>query len=137
MGYRTLHTKHGFHKPILNAYKLLHRLAPELVATSIISSNNHISAFATRDPKRITIIVTNYQYDRINNDGPSYPVTLNVDTQWKPGTKVILNHWRIDNNHSNSYTAFKELGSPELPNPLEIDEVKNEWNRSCWNPPKK
>ena len=136
MGYRTLDTKHGFHKPILNAYKLLHRLAPELVSINIISSNNHISAFAARDSKKITIVVTNYQFDRINNDGPSYPVTLNINSHWTPGTKVELNHWRIDKNHSNAYTAFKELGSPELPNPLEIDAIKKRMDMEMLEMPK-
>jgi xylan 1,4-beta-xylosidase len=125
MGYRTLDTKNGFHKPILNAYKLLYMLAPELVEVKTNSSNKFIKAFATSDAKRITIVVTNYQYNQINNEGVSYPVELNIETRWKPGTKVTLKHWRIDQDHSNAYTAFKKLGSPVLPNPIEIDAIKS------------
>ena len=136
MGYRTLDTKNGFHKPVLNAYKLLYRLAPELVPVTIVPSNRHISAFATRDADRITIVVTNYQYDQIINNGISYPLNLSTQSQWKPETKITVKHWRIDNTHSNSYSAFKEIGSPELPNQLEIDSVKKRMNLELMEPPK-
>ncbi len=75
------------------------------------SSNDHISAIASRDAKRITIVVANHQYDKLYSEGLSYPLNIDVKTDWKPGNNVILKHWRIDKNHSNSYTAFKELGS--------------------------
>ena len=137
MGYRTLDTKHGFHKPLLNAYKLLYRMASELVPVKTDPADKHVSAFATRDKKKITILVTNYQHDRIISDGPSYPVKLNIDTQWKPDKKVTLNHWRIDRNHSNAYTVYKEIGSPKLPNPLQIDEVKKRMDLELLEPPKR
>jgi xylan 1,4-beta-xylosidase len=124
IGYRTFDTKSGFHKPVLNAYKVLYRLALNLIPVSINTQNDHITAFATGDSRKITIVVTNFQNDRIFNDGQSYPVSLNITQPWKPGTKVTLNHWRIDNDHSNSYTVFKKIGSPVLPNPLEIDQIK-------------
>lgn len=124
MGYRTFDTKNGFQKPILNAYRMLNKLAGDLAIVTLNTSNKHVSAFATHDTKKITIIVANFQNDRINNDGNSYPINLNIDSRWKPGTKLTFNHWRIDKDHSNAYTVFKEIGSPELPNPLEIDAVK-------------
>ena len=124
MGYRTFDTKNGFHKPILNAYKLLSMLAPDIIPVMMDANNKHITAFATSDSKKITIVVTNFQNSRIFNDGQSYPVSLNITQPWRPGTKVSVIHWRIDNDHSNSYSVFKKLGSPKLPNPLEVDAIK-------------
>jgi len=128
MGYRTFDTKNGFHKPILNAYKLLDRLAPEIIPVEITSGNKDVSAFATKGDKRITIIITNYQNDKIHNDGRAYPVKVNVESQWDSEDFVTLKHWRIDKNHSNSYTTFKKIGSPKLPNPFDIDAVKEKMN---------
>jgi len=136
MGYRTFDTKNGFHKPILNAYKILNKMASELVEVDVNSSNPYISAFATRDKKRITIVVTNYQYNQIKNDGASYTVILNVEPLWKPGKKLTLKHWRIDNDHSNAYSVFKDLGSPGLPNPLEIDAIKKKMDLELLEPEK-
>ena len=124
MGYRTLDTKNGFHKPILNAYKLLDKLAPELVKTDLSPTDGHVSAFATRDEDRVTVVVTNHQHDQIHSQGVSYPVVLNIAAHWEPAAQVTLRHWRIDREHSNAYTAFKELGSPESPTPEQIALVR-------------
>lgn len=123
-GFRTLITKNGFHKPILNAYKLLARLAPDLVAVSLEPANRHIYSFASRDAERITVVVTNYQEERVLNDGDSHPVRLEVKTPWPNGTRVSVSHWRIDRTHSNAYTVFKEIGSPKQPSAGQVDAVK-------------
>ena len=31
--------------------------------------------------------------------------------------RVLLQHYRIDERHSNSYTVWKEMGSPQSPTP--------------------
>jgi xylan 1,4-beta-xylosidase len=31
--------------------------------------------------------------------------------------RVLLHHYRIDDTHSNSYTAWKKMGSPQQPTP--------------------
>jgi xylan 1,4-beta-xylosidase len=133
MGYRTLDTKHGFLKPILNGYKLLSKMASDL--SPVLEVNNeHITAFASHDKNRITIMVTNYQHEHPYNDGATYPVALKIKTGWKPTAKIKVNHWRIDENHSNAYTVFKSLGSPKLPNPLEIDAIKNRMDLELMEP---
>lgn len=123
MGYRTLDTRNGFHKPVLNAYKFLNRLAPEIARVQPLH-NDRISAIASHGKNSITVIITNYQDEYPYNDGFTYPVTLDIKTKWKPGREVLVKHWRIDENHSNSYTEFKKLGSPKLPDPIQIDRVK-------------
>jgi len=135
MGYRTFDTKSGFHKPILNAYKLLCKLAPEIVKVEKNNSNDNISAFGTRDDKRITVVVTNYQNEQINNNGDSCLVSLAIKSSWHKGTKVTVKHWRIDANHSNAYSVYKKLGSPALPNPIEIDAIKSRMDLELLNTP--
>ncbi len=125
MGYRTLDTKNGFHKPILNAYKLLNKLAPEMVKVEMSPNRNDVIAFATSDKNRITIMAVNYQAEKIDNNGPACLLNIDLVTPWKAGTNLRVEHWRIDNTHSNAYTAFKKLGSPKLPNPIDIDYIKS------------
>lgn len=123
MGYRTLHTRNGFHKPILNAYKLLNKLGPELISVQN-KPDRHITAFAAKDADKISIVVVNYQYEHPFNDGISKQVSLQVQPQWETTGNVTVNHWRIDDKHSNAYTVFKEFGSPAIPNPMETDAIK-------------
>jgi len=124
MGFRTLDTRSGFHKPILNAYKLLNKLASTLIYTKVNSDNKYISSFATCDSKKVTIVITNFQSEQINNDGANYLVNFNISSLWNPDTKISIRQWRIDENHSNSYTEFKNNGCPEAPTPIQIDAIK-------------
>ncbi len=53
-----------------------------------------------------------YISDRIK---PDLKIDLDIDSMLK------VKHWRIDRNHSNLYTVYKELGEPTFPNPIQID----------------
>lgn len=134
MGYRTLHTRNGFQKPILNAYRMLDKLDSELVSVDT-SADKYITSFATRDNDKISILVINYQHEHPFNDGQTRLVSLHVAPPWDLPENIIVNHWRIDNKHSNAYTVFKELGSPEIPNPMEIDLIKGKMGLEMLEPP--
>ncbi|MDR0430579.1 MAG: hypothetical protein LBH58_08915 [Tannerellaceae bacterium] len=135
MGYRTLDTRNGFQKPVLNTYRILNKLDSELVSVDV-DKDNHITAFATRGKDKISIIVINYQHEHPFNDGISKLISLQVKPQWEATCSVSINHWRIDNRHSNAYTVFKELGSPKLPNPMEIDAIKERMGLEILEPSK-
>jgi xylan 1,4-beta-xylosidase len=136
MGFRTLDTKDGFRKPILNAYELLGKLDDELVAVSgsaDVPSASHITAFATRSPSKISIVVVNYQYKHPFNDGEAEKVTVRLKPHLKE--KLLVKHWRIDDKHSNAYTVFKELGSPKFLNPFEKDAIRKRMYPEVIEPP--
>jgi xylan 1,4-beta-xylosidase len=37
---------------------------------------------------------------------------------------VLVRHYRIDQTHSNSYTAWQRMGSPQNPTPAQIAELR-------------
>ena len=41
-----------------------------------------------------------------------------------PAKQVQLRHFRIDQEHSNSYSAWKRMGSPSQPTPAQIDALQ-------------
>lgn len=134
-GYRTLHTRNGFHKPILNAYKMLDKLGSELVSVTV-NTNKNIASFATRDKDKVSIIVINYQHEHPFNDGLSQMVSLQVKPNRTTTGNITVNHWRIDDKHSNAYAVYKELGSPKIPNPIETDAIKKRMGLEMSEPPK-
>jgi xylan 1,4-beta-xylosidase len=38
--------------------------------------------------------------------------------------KILLTHYRIDDNHSNAYTVWKEMRSPQSPTPEQYAKLK-------------
>jgi xylan 1,4-beta-xylosidase len=38
--------------------------------------------------------------------------------------RVLLEHYRIDDTHSNAYTAWKNMGSPQSPTPEQYAQLK-------------
>jgi len=58
-------------------------------------------------------MVWNYHDDDV--PGPETRVELNFHGIPGAAGRVLLRHYRIDQTHSNAYTAWKSLGSPQNP----------------------
>jgi len=83
------------------------------ILKSGIVDQPHINALATADERRLSVLVWNYHDDIL--PAPDAPVKMLI--KGLPGnlTRVLVHHYRIDEHHSNAYTAWKEMGSlPQL-----------------------
>jgi xylan 1,4-beta-xylosidase len=74
-----------------------------------------IDALATRAPGQAAVLLWNYHDDDI----PAAGATVTVTIAGLPASvhRVLLQHYRIDDGHSNAYTAWKDMGSPQDPTP--------------------
>lgn len=79
-----------------------------LRTTGVHDSVADVSARATTSEKSVYILLWNY-YD---DDTLAPDATVKLQLNNIPGRKVIVNEYRIDEEHSNSYTAWKKIGSP-------------------------
>lgn len=124
-GYRTLATN-GIHKPVLNAFKMLGRLkGDELPFTSdgavgldeilkaSVRAQPDINGMAVADGQSVKILIWNY-HDYLLPAEPA-PIQLKVKLPPDFGSKAQVIHYRIDDTHSNAYTKWLELGSPQNP----------------------
>ncbi len=67
-------------------------------------------------------MVWNYHDDDVPAPDADVQVTI---TGIPAGVKrVLLEHYRIDETHSNAYTAWKNMGSPQAPTPEQYAELK-------------
>jgi xylan 1,4-beta-xylosidase len=128
-GFRTLATN-GVDKPILNLFRMLglmsgNRLRVMRSSTGVIPDlpvgddrNTHdINALATRSPSGMSVLVWNYR----DNDSltPESPVRILIIQLPPAAARYRLTQYRIDDRHSNAYTAWKTMGSPQHPSPSE------------------
>jgi xylan 1,4-beta-xylosidase len=126
-GYRTLATN-GVDKPVLNFFRMAGLMSGDRVATtssgaapldSILKNGVRqapdIDALATSAPGQASVLLWNYHDDDVAAPG----TTIVVSMKSIPGSasRVLLQHYRIDDHHSNAYTVWKEMGSPQNPTP--------------------
>jgi xylan 1,4-beta-xylosidase len=133
-GYRELATN-GLDKPVLNAFRMFGLLGSErLKAESSaaiptdevlrdgVRGRPDISAIATRRDHEVEILIWNYH----DADLPVEPAKIDISVSGLPAniSQAQLEHFRIDSNHSNAYTAWKEMGSPQSPTPRQYEQIE-------------
>ena len=133
-GYRALAT-HGIDKPILNLFRMTGMMGGERVMTTSsgavpleelvktgVRQAPDVDAFATKSEHEATVMVWNYDDDELAAPDAEAQVTI---AGIPPGVKkVLLEHYRIDEAHSNSFTAWKQMGSPQAPTAEQIAQLK-------------
>jgi xylan 1,4-beta-xylosidase len=70
---------------------------------------NDVNALASKEGNSVWILVWNYH--DLNQLGTSNSVNLKIDGL-KNG-KALLHHYRVDENHSNSFEKWKAIGCPQ------------------------
>jgi xylan 1,4-beta-xylosidase len=132
-GFRDLATN-GVNKPVLNVFRMLGMMRGERVAVGgdqaydaaaimaggVRGARTDINALASKDQHSIAVLVWNYHDDDVFDAGS--PVELHI--AGIPAGQVQLRHYRIDSDNSNSYTAWKRMGSPASPTAAQVAELQ-------------
>jgi xylan 1,4-beta-xylosidase len=133
-GFRTLATN-GVDKPVLNTFRMLGLLGNERVnATSsgALPSENvvrdgvrgqpEISVIATRKEHEAEVLIWNYHDDDL--PAAATPIDLVISGLPIKTGRGLLEHFRIDSGHSNAFTAWKEMGSPQSPTESQYEQLQ-------------
>lgn len=126
-GFRSLATN-GIDKPILNLFRMLALMNGNRVATTSdgavpldailstgVRSAPDVDAMATRSEHQAAVLLWNYA--DAAEPAPATPTTVTLHGLPAGVHRVLLTHTRIDDTHSNAYTVWKNLGSPQQPTP--------------------
>jgi xylan 1,4-beta-xylosidase len=133
-GFRTLATN-GVDKPVINVFRMAGLMSGQRVSTSStgqvpldeilsdgVRQSPNIDALATTADREAAVMLWNYHDDDVPAAGSDVQVTI---TGIPAGVnKILLQHYRIDNTHSNSYTVWKEMGSPQTPTEAQFARLK-------------
>jgi xylan 1,4-beta-xylosidase len=127
-GFRTL-ASNGIDKPVLNLFRMAARMHGDRVAVEssgavpvatiqsagVRGANPDVDAIAVRSDRELSILVWNYHDDDL--PGPEAAVRLSIAGLPAAAKSAKLRHYRIDEQHSNAWTAWKNMGSPQQPTP--------------------
>jgi xylan 1,4-beta-xylosidase len=83
----------------------------EAILESGVRGKPDVDAIAARSERDITVMAWNYHDDDVA--GPDARISATVAGVPAPARRVLLRHYRIDRDHSNAYTLWKEMGSPQ------------------------
>jgi xylan 1,4-beta-xylosidase len=134
-GFRAL-ASDGLDLPVLNIFRMFakmsgQRLAVEsstgmtadLIRTSNVRNNNaDVSALASLDKNKLAVMVWHYYDDDL--PGPAADVDLTLDGLPVQSGSATLTQYLIDADHSNSYEAWKRMGSPLQPTPEQYAQLE-------------
>jgi xylan 1,4-beta-xylosidase len=124
-GFRTLATN-GVDKPVLNFFRMAGMMKGDRVKvesaggvgldkmlTSGVRERADIDGMATRADREMALLVWNYHDDELA--AAAAPVRVSIGGMAKSAARVLVEHYRIDDEHSNAYTVWKQMGSPQQP----------------------
>lgn len=142
-GFRDLATN-GVDKPVLNVFRMFGMMPANRVAVKqglaydyakirdeSVRDEPDVNALAAKGDKEAAVMVWHYHDNNLTT--PDAPVTVRI--KGIPVRKVQLQHYRIDQTHSNSYEAWKAMGSPKTPNPEQIAKLEKAGQLQQIGPP--
>ncbi len=134
LGYRTLATN-GIDKAILNLFRMLGLISGERVEVKSsaavplqemmmdgVRGKADVDGLAARRDDDLTLLIWNYQDDETS--AAEKDLELHVVGLPASAKKVLVKQYRIDRNHSNSYTVWKAMGSPQSPSQEQVATMK-------------
>jgi xylan 1,4-beta-xylosidase len=144
-GFRELATN-GLDKPVLNAFRMLGLLGNERVkvtssgalpAEEVIRNGvralPEVNAIAARKDREIEVLIWNYHDDDVPVSAA--PIDLTVSGLPADAKRSLLEHFRVDSDHSNAFAAWKEMGSPQLPSASEYERLQGSGQLQLLNSP--
>jgi len=144
-GYRDLATN-GVDKPVLNVFRMFGMMKGKRVAVtgnrmyslktfvdSSVRGKTDIGGLAARDNRTVTVMVWNYHDEDKVDEGENVELRISGLT----ASEVTFTEYRIDETHSNSYTAWKKMGSPQNPTGEQIIELEKSGQLQKMTEPKK
>jgi len=126
----------GVDLPILNVFRMFAKMDGQRVTSTsdhAVSLNNilrsgvhgdpDVGALSTLGKNKLCVMV--WHYHDVIVPGPDATVSLDLTGLPADAKQVKITHYRIDDTHSNAYTVWQNLGSPETPTPEQYTQLEN------------
>ena len=131
-GYRDLATN-GVDKPVLNVFRMFGMMRGKRVEVkasnmyslqdildSSVRGQTDVGALASKEANAAAVMVWNYH----DADKQAGICNTKITISGLPLKKITIQQFRIDKKHSNSYEVWKEMGSPQNPNSVQISKLE-------------
>ena len=144
-GFRSL-ASNGLDKPVLNVFRMFakmsgqravvesdHGLPLEEIVRAGARGRPDVSALASIGEKTLCVLVWHYHDDDV--PGPAAEIELSLNALPLNSGEARLRHFRIDEEHSNAFAAWKKLGSPQQPTSEQYEQLEKAGRLALLSPP--
>ena len=124
-GFRVL-SSNGLDLPVLNVFRMMGKMQGQRLAVSSsaavdlsaitkagVREGPDVSALASLGDRTLCVLAWHYHDDDVA--GPAAEIELSIAGLPEAAKSLKLDHFRIDDGHSNAYSAWKRMGSPQQP----------------------
>lgn len=133
-GFRSL-ASNGIDKPVLNVFRMFSKMSGRKVVVESdhevpldeimkdgVRESPDVSALASLDGGRLCVMLWHYHDDDV--PGPEAAVHLSVEGLASEKDSMEMAHYRIDETHSNAFTAWRRMGAPQSPSEAQYRELE-------------
>ena len=133
-GFRALSTN-GIDKPVINFFRMTGLMSGNRVRVESSGSvplddilktgvrqKPDVDALSTATGREASVMLWNYHDDDL--PGPSADIQLTIKGFPPAEHRVLIEHYRIDETHSNAYTVWQQMGSPQSPTPAQYAQLR-------------
>jgi xylan 1,4-beta-xylosidase len=106
--------------------------AQDIIANAVRGEMPDVGALASRDGDRVSVMVWNYHDDDLA--APDAPIRLALTNL--PAGRVLMHHYRIDEDHSNAYARWLEMGAPQQVSKAQYDALESQSKLELLDAPK-
>jgi xylan 1,4-beta-xylosidase len=144
-GFRSL-ASNGIDKPVLNVFRMFSHLngqrlpvesdravSLETILRNGVRERPDVAALAALDQHQLSVLVWHYHDDDL--PGPDAVINLLINGLQRPKGKMVLEHFRVDQDHSNAFTVWKNMGSPQEPTPQQQAQLEKAGRLAALNSP--
>ena len=146
-GFRQLASA-GIDLPVLNVFRMFAKMSGQRVAVessagldaetilkSGVRASPDVSALASLDKGKLTVLVWHYHDDDL--PGPDAQITLTLMNLPVASGEAQMTQYRIDADHSNSYQAWLRMGSPSPLSDAQLSELEKAGHLASMEPTRK
>jgi xylan 1,4-beta-xylosidase len=144
-GFRAL-ASHGFDLPVLNVFRMFGKMSGQRLAVHSsaglddeaihlhgVRGNPDVSALASLDKNKLAVLIWHYHDEDL--PGPEAEVDVTLGNLPLSKGVVKLTHYRVDDDHSNSFAEWKRIGSPSAPTDLQCEQLERAGHLAEIEPP--
>ncbi|WP_193212399.1 GH39 family glycosyl hydrolase [Luteolibacter marinus] len=131
-GFRSLATN-GIDKPVLNVFRMFSKMSgkrlpvasdaavslPDILRSGVRGKAD-VSALAAMDGNKITVLVWHYHDDDVRGADAE----VRIDLTGAPAGTPEMSRYLVDETHSNAFTAWLAMGSPQQPTEEQIADLE-------------